>query len=474
MTKQLSVAFLTAVIIFGLLLVNMTKRSVGQASTEEIGILSSDTTWTKANSPYSLTGPVDVKTGVTLTIEAGVTVDFNSYYIQVDGVLSARGTDSTPIYIAGGSRTTDGDPNYGIIFTSSSGGWNEYTGTGSIIEYASLKLVSVGSSVKISHSIISDKIIVRSGSPIISENNISSVLIQGGSPVLMGNIVQSSPYYFELFFTFADSPMSVLGGSPLIVNNTITRYSYSDQFGRMQEVHNGIYLGGENATVTDNVISGDFNDAAISIVSGISTIERNLIGNHFNAPVIKIGSSATIQNNTINGFTGLSISGNVPQLTIAYNNLQCSSYNVYLNTPANISAINNYWGTTDIQAINRTIYDFKNDFNLGTVNFTPYLLAPNPDAPESIPASNPTPTSPQPDSNQSSLPPSSSPSGNSTRTEPTNQTGNTVLSEREIQEIVIATLIVIIIVLFLVIIWMQRRSQAQKENTHQQQTASST
>ena len=56
------------------------------------------------------------------------------------------------------------------------------------------------------------------------------------------------------------------------------------------------------------------------------------------------------------------------------------------------TAKNNWWGTTDQQAINQTIYDSNDDFNLGTINFVPFLNSPNPQAPSlnmPIPTSNP-------------------------------------------------------------------------------------
>ena len=37
------------------------------------GTITEDTTWTAANSPYTLTGHITVDSGVTLTIEPGVT-----------------------------------------------------------------------------------------------------------------------------------------------------------------------------------------------------------------------------------------------------------------------------------------------------------------------------------------------------------------------------------------------------------------
>ena len=71
--------------------------------------------------------------------------------------------------------------------------------------------------------------------------------------------------------------------------------------------------------------------------------------------------------------------------TIIYNNLHDNTdYNIQLDqsTENDVVATYNWWGTTEISAINQTIYDFNNDFNLGTVIFTPFLIEPNPEIPE--------------------------------------------------------------------------------------------
>ena len=50
----------------------------GLALTNVSGGIYSNTTWTLANSPYIVTDTVVVFPGVTLTIQAGVTVKFNN------------------------------------------------------------------------------------------------------------------------------------------------------------------------------------------------------------------------------------------------------------------------------------------------------------------------------------------------------------------------------------------------------------
>ena len=72
------------------LLLFVAVNPVVYADTEISRIISSNTTWTKAGSPYSLTGNLLVDNGVTLTIEAGVIINLNSFYITVNGTLQAR------------------------------------------------------------------------------------------------------------------------------------------------------------------------------------------------------------------------------------------------------------------------------------------------------------------------------------------------------------------------------------------------
>ena len=77
-------AFLIATLISGSIFVGLVNLGIAQISTPISGIIYSDTTWTKANSPYELIGPTAVNLGATLTIEAGVVINFNGYYIRVN------------------------------------------------------------------------------------------------------------------------------------------------------------------------------------------------------------------------------------------------------------------------------------------------------------------------------------------------------------------------------------------------------
>ena len=98
--NSLSSAFLTAIMVGGLILVSTVH--FGSAQSGLVVTINSDTTWTKENSPIVFSGPVVISTGVTLTINAGVTVNLNGYPLFVNGTLKAIGSASDKIQISGG------------------------------------------------------------------------------------------------------------------------------------------------------------------------------------------------------------------------------------------------------------------------------------------------------------------------------------------------------------------------------------
>ncbi len=159
-----------------------TERFGALASSNVTGILYQDTTWTKVESPYTLTGPIAVNTGVTLTIQPGTVVDLNSFYIQVNGTLIARGTETEPINFNSGL----------ITFTVVSNGWNEQTGSGSIIENALFSTASLetATSLKVNHNIIKGNVIASASSLLIGNNITGSVSVKD-STIVSDNTLKS-------------------------------------------------------------------------------------------------------------------------------------------------------------------------------------------------------------------------------------------------------------------------------------------
>ena len=71
------------------------------SQTNVSGVINNNTTWTKANSPYVLTGDVTVSDGTILTLEAGTILkrDGLSFQILIDGAIDIAGEESDSVFI---------------------------------------------------------------------------------------------------------------------------------------------------------------------------------------------------------------------------------------------------------------------------------------------------------------------------------------------------------------------------------------
>lgn len=328
-----------------------------QNGTNENGIISQNKTWTKADSPHNLVENVTVNSGVTLTIEPGVTVNFLGHRLQIDGTLFAKGTSENNITFNGFENKTT-YKGY-IVFTQTSDSWNPNGNAGCIIENCDLIKVNVE---------------INNCSPLINDNLFQGT---GGDGVNM---------------------ITIFGGSAIISSNTFTKNLYPYYHGGGMSGHAAIELGDNNATIINNKIeqcSTGISFRTMETFTGKTTIERNLINN--NSVGLRIGQLPIIvQNNTITQNTlGLGVFGYSNNSIFVNNNLYGNTnWNVGLegSANANLNLTFNWWGTIDSQVINRAIYDFKNNSKLGVVNFIPFLISQNPQATPNVPADSPTPT----------------------------------------------------------------------------------
>lgn len=481
--------------------------SLSAAQSGLITFITQNTTWTKANSPYVFSGPIVVSTGVTLTINSGVTVNLNGYYLYINGTLQAQGSGSDGILILGGDTTFGAGASDSSAFS--------FTEINSTISSARAiafnndiinKDISCGNSSALSNNIITGQV-TAGGSTTITNSiikgdvtlgdscSISGSTINGDtktatSATIMNNVLNGSKIVIAPFgghsYTIAVTVSSfstitnnqITGGlratSSTISNNVISGGAdFTDWAGRPEDstsavdvdgtssitsnaiwsstggygilirsgyttvqgnnVQNSIRVAG-NALIEGNMVTGSgtgiqvgdihisaFND--IDYGSGNSIIRNNIIANNY----VGIGSSygggtTTIQNNLIATNTyGISLASQATAIqnntiqnsqtaiqlqtyptTISYNNfLNYTQNSITLTSePSNVNAANNWWGSTDIQAINLTIHDFKYDLNLGIVNIVPILNAQNEAAPSTsytlnlppIPPQTPNPT----------------------------------------------------------------------------------
>jgi len=344
-----------------------------QASTPVGGIITSDTTWTDTNSPYTLTGSVTVNPGVTLTIEPGVTVDLSSYTIMIGGTLNATGTSNNKIIF----QTSYSYNAISIQLLSTSLSWNPALNSGCVVDNAVLNSVSItvsGCSPKITDNYLTNNqftlISVAGGSPMISNNALdcrsTGISTSSSSSVISNNFIKGTGGMYGIN----------IRDSSLISDNNIT--------GCFAAIYTQ-----SSPTIQRNLITA--NNYGISINSGSPTIQNNIISSNSYGIY---GGGGTITNNTI-GNNGRAIQPSYLPPTIIQNNFLSNTQNIYMALTSDLDAPNNWWGTTNISAINQTIYDHKNSTVLGRINFSPFLNDSNAAAPilESINyVPNPTPT----------------------------------------------------------------------------------
>ena len=325
-----------------LLIMDLTFNSIQTLSTLKVhayndsgttvgGVISENTTWTLENSPYIFVDNVIVLEGVTLTIEPGVSINFDLWMLTINGTLYARGNQSHRIIMYSYE-----EPLFKyyprIDFTPSSTPWDEIKQLGCIIEYAEIRFY-YHSSVMIRGNFakISNCIIISHGSTalstkgIVSNNKIVGYytgIIAGGNCTVSHNIVLDAEHGIHLGKSSPRYPSDA--DSPIVVGNLLLDNYY------------GITL------------SGSWGRPYIAN----NTLARNVYG--FLCPSWYSGGNFTIVYNNI--YDRFKVEKEDPRITI--------------------NVTHNWWGTTNTSLIDQKIYDQNDNRRLCLINYKPILTSP--------------------------------------------------------------------------------------------------
>lgn len=339
--------------------------------------ITSNTTWTKSNSPYSISIPVNVNPDVTLTIEPGVIIKLGpDASFQIEGELIARGTVSDSIFFI---QAEQGIRWQNIKFFPSSPNAlcdddGNYT-NGCVIEYSRIEGASKGA------------IVCDVSTPFIHANTISGNVNTSSLPWGGGIFCDySSPVIFEN--TICNNSANVGGGLfcwhsyPLIYDNLISNNVSHSSGG-------GIYLSYSSPVIHANIIINNSSVQNGGAIAGYSNsgeplyLSDNIISynsSYSHGGAISFDDILFMSGNTVS--FNESISGLAGGIHCSFNYAIINNNNIFNNKPfdifsnyVDIDATNNWWGTTDKDSIDAHICDFFDYSSYGKVSYDPFLTS---------------------------------------------------------------------------------------------------
>ena len=385
-----------------------------------------DTHWKQKHSPYVVSGNMLVLPGVTLTIDPGVKIILKKdETLRCQGIVVAKGTESEPIVF-----TREDDDTYweAIEFNNcipAPGSENSHVILKHcIIEYGKGVIVN-SSEAEITDCIfrenISTAIKFEYASGVISGNKIYNNSTERQCETGNGagiNVYSDSFVRIEgntVYDNFSHGGRDGGGGiyafayneGKVFVRNNIVRNNVSDRkaggiFAFASEVtgntvinnRSELYGGGIftiSSVLKDNVVTGNRSRDGGGIYSENCQLEYNLIQDNTaekGTGLYHLGDG-TIRGNTITGNKGLqpdtsaaiTLSGNplLEDNNIIASNGYALKFLSHSLSP-DLKAANNYWGTADAVVIEKLIYDWLEDSEVGLVSWKPYRRTPSENA----------------------------------------------------------------------------------------------
>jgi hypothetical protein len=345
------------------------------------GGIYNNTTWTLANSPYTITGSVVVFPGKTLTIEPGVELLINNQasstiYIEARGTINCIGTNQLPIKIRALYDTTNVGWQ-GFVCTNSQGGvlnsnYFEISNAYFPFNYETIPTSLNYTNCKFRHS--NQAITVGTN---VNLNNCqlinNQVGIYGWAYFTLNNCLfkdnTTSIYAYASAFVmnncdFIDNQIGVAFQA-----NAVDSIVISD----CEFLNNGLALNYPNNGKVYDCIFSD-NTSAIKAVYDCEVFNNQISYNEY---ALEASVNALIHDNQINNnFGGVLISNvvNVQESPSIYDNEICnnSNYSVNNNTNMNYSLLENCFCGLDSTAIELSIIDGYDDISKGLINYDVY------------------------------------------------------------------------------------------------------
>ncbi len=352
--------------------------------------------WTTENSPYIVSGTIEVTKGAILKIEAGTEIRFNpGAKILVNGELQVLGTADNPVTMTLGSSASSTSLWDGIEFTADAVDATVKDGqyvSGSIIKNAIIKF---GQGIKCDDA-----------SPFISDNqimnNVSGLAIIGDNGYVGGiaaSVSASNPNANIVIPMYVKNNVFTDNTTAIVINRNNSQSYIVTPAGASyvgQPLVTAVIEGNSlnSNSVGLNIVNGD-NNAILgntikyNSVAGVLTaaasrsdiFEKNNVSNNEIGLDIAAADTIIMQNAIKNNFNyGLYLSAR-PHLFSLNNIYNNKNYNLK-NNVYSLAAANNYWGSGDetaieatfLKTVTTTIATSTVDTTVYPVIFKPFLI----------------------------------------------------------------------------------------------------
>ncbi len=307
------------------------------------GIINTNTTWLKANSPYIITGGTILSDGIILNVDPGVEIKMNNgVQFLIRGKLNFNGSSTDSITLRPNQvllqhpsfildNTSTYKPKVNCRFLSATiGGFNVSTVNGTNDTVLTIKRSYFNNSGYVGGPNAPRNYYVLIDSCVYT--NVGGV-VEGGNILFKNTRVTSNIYGLNIgFYSYSPQP-------------SLIDHCYFEKYKDVAVVMNGTITNTEFADNSTAVATMDYDSPFMQ-------------GNYFHDNSAGISTYYTSSNNP------LSIS----------NNTLCNNISGINNrTATKVYAYNNCWCTNDSAMIAATVFDYWNDFSKGEVKFVPFI-----------------------------------------------------------------------------------------------------
>ncbi|MBS1779627.1 MAG: T9SS type A sorting domain-containing protein [Bacteroidetes bacterium] len=334
-----------------LLILGLLSLSLNVLATNVSGYIGSNATWTKANSPYVITGDIDVDTGATLTIEPGVTIIADgNHVLYVDGRINAIGTASDT-----------------ITFTCKQVPKDVYSATWKGIEVRHASFSDTLFFEYCHFQYAANALFVRANPVVVSNCKFDN----NGTAFKNLDFPESYAWVEKCRFQHNSYGLFIAGRYVTVLNNVISDADYGF-YGKGDVAYNVVYNCAYGIAYGVKVHHNTVFNCNEGLSTGVDSVSYNQLW--YNKIGLTYNGNVIVTHNGINySETGIICAGFSNGNTIKNNCIENSSKFNYVNGRSYADISNNYWGTTDSLAIDAKVFDFFDDFTSGKTRFMPVL-----------------------------------------------------------------------------------------------------